>query len=368
MRVIAEYIFIDALGATRSKTKVFECAQNNITLECFSEWNADGSSCGMSEGKKSDIVIRPVAFFKDPFRQTWPNVECYLVLCDTYDMNNRAHISNNRFECMQICARTKDQEPWFGIEQEYILYELTDSGVKPYGWKNLDTPSAKFPHQEHPEVKSSAVCSEILASAPSYCGNGGDRVFGREIVEKHLQHCLFAEINIVGINAEVIPGQWEFQLFAESGTKIGDELWVARYILSRVAEEYGAFIELHPKPLGNEWNGSGAHLNFSIRTMRNENGLEEIIKACERMEPVKMRELHLAAYGNEANKLRLSGKCETARFDEFTWAVADRGTSVRIPYSSQGPQYAEDRRPSAICDPYKVITRMLKTICLNEKN
>jgi glutamine synthetase len=364
MKVLGEYIWIDSLGAMRSKTKVFENLENNVTLYSFSEWSFDGSSCGMAFGKKSDVVMRPVCFFRDPFRQEWKNVECYLVLCNTYTMDGCPHIANNRHECMLVCEKSKDQDPWFGMEQEYILYELTDQGVKPYGWQSADRPSAKFPNQEHPKVLSSAVCNEILPSAPSYCGVGGDRAFGRKIVEKHFQYCLYAGIKVCGINGEVTPSQWEAQIGICTGEEIGDHLWIARYILSRVAEEYGAFVELHPKPVGDAWNGSGGHCNFSTKAMREEGGLDAIIEACKKMEPVEMRELHLQAYGDESNKLRLSGKHETSKYDEFAWGFSDRGCSVRIPHNAK---YAEDRSPSADFDPYKVVTRLLKTICLNEK-
>ena len=67
-----------------------------------------------------------------------------------------------------------------------------------------------------------------------------------------------AGISFEGINQEVACGQWEFQLFAKEGAKkAGDELWVARYLLDRLTEKYGYYIEYHPKPIKGDWNGSG---------------------------------------------------------------------------------------------------------------
>jgi glutamine synthetase len=42
---------------------------------------------------------------------------------------------------------------------------------------------------------------------PYYCGNGADKAFGRDIVNSHYKACLYAGINISGVNGEVMPGQ-----------------------------------------------------------------------------------------------------------------------------------------------------------------
>ena len=55
--------------------------------------------------------------------------------------------------------------------------------------------------------------------------------------------CLEAGINFEGINQEVACGQWEFQLFAKGAKKAGDEIWIARYLLDRLTENYGYYIE-----------------------------------------------------------------------------------------------------------------------------
>jgi glutamine synthetase len=374
MKILAEYVWIDALGETRSKTRVIEIPIStlysrsshllnisdvslidNIALDDFPVWCFDGSSCGMANGKDSDVVLKPCSFFKDPFRRYHTS---YLVLCDTYNVDGSPHVTNNRYEYVKVNNRCKDQEPWFGIEQEYFLYQLDKNCEKPYGWVDNNHPSHKFPSQEHPEVPS----------APSYCGVGADRVCIRKVIEKHLEYCLYANVKICGINLEVVCSQAEFQIGICNANEIGDHLWIARYILSRVAEEYGMHIDWKPKPL-ESFNGSGAHTNFSTKEMRKENGLNHIIEACKKMEPKEMIELHLQAYGNEDNKLRLTGKHETASWEKFTYGFSDRSASIRIPYTTHNAKcgYAEDRRPSSNADPYKVVSRILKTICLDEK-
>jgi glutamine synthetase len=110
-----------------------------------------------------------------------------------------------------------------------------------------------------------------------YCSVGAKNAFGRSIIEEHLDYCIEAGINVEGINAEVAPGQWEFQVFAKGAKEAGDQVWVARYLLERTAEKYGVAINWHCKPLGaTDWNGSGMHANFSNSILR-EGGIERCI-------------------------------------------------------------------------------------------
>jgi len=279
-------------------------------------------------------------------------------------MDGTPHVSNNRYASIQICKQMKDHDAWFGFEQEYMLFELDNVfGQKPYRWNNPRWPSKKIAAQTYP-VPLDVSGGTNMSSAPSYCGVGGDRIFGRNIVEKHMEYCLYAGIKICGINFEVAPSQAEFQIGICSAEEVGDHLWMARYILCRVAEEYGAHVEFAPKSAGEHYNGSGCHVNFSTSATRRDGGLDAIIEMCKKMEPDEMRGLHLQAYGDETNKARLTGAHETARYDEFTYGFSDRGCSVRIPYTTHNAKkgYMEDRRPAANCDPYKVVTRLLQTL------
>merc|ERR1719470_590070 len=69
-----------------------------------------------------------------------------------------------------------------------------------------------------------------------YCGVGANKVYGRDVVEAHYRCCLYAGIRISGTNAEVMPAQWEFQVGPTEGIDMGDDLWVARYLLEKVTD------------------------------------------------------------------------------------------------------------------------------------
>lgn len=335
MTTFLEYIWIDAYEKLRSKTKVIF---DTITLlnEC-PEWTFDGSSTGQAEGWDSDIILKPVVLFKDPFRKS---VKSFLVLCDTYEKNGSAHSTNHRAKCLETTNKTLSQEPWFGIEQEYILFGRNNI---PYKWLNREEPG-------------------LGIQGPYYCGIGGDRAFGRNIIDEHLEACIYSGIKICGTNAEVMPSQWEFQVGPLDPINVCDHLWIARYILDRICEKYDCWVNYHPKPKKN-WNGSGCHTNFSTIEMRNEGGYDVIINACEKLG--KKHKEHLEVYG-KFNTERLTGNHETSDINNFNYAISHRGCSIRIPLLvvKEKKGYLEDRRPASNMDPYLVVEKILNTVCL----
>jgi len=196
----------------------------------------------------------------------------------------------------------KEHEFWFGLEQEYTLLNEADW---PYGW-----PKNGFPGPQ----------------GPYYCGVGTGKVYCRDIVEAHYKACLYAGINISGINAEVMPAQWEYQVGPCEGIELGDHLWMSRFLLHRIAEEFGAKISFHPKPIPGDWNGAGLHTNVSTKEMRADGGMKHIEAAMKKLEARHVD--HIKVYG-EGNDARLTGRHETGSIDSFSWGVANRGASVK---------------------------------------
>ncbi|HIB02902.1 MAG TPA: glutamine synthetase [Candidatus Marinimicrobia bacterium] len=333
-KVKAEYIWIDGHKPTaklRSKTKVFEGPVKS--LDDIPMWGFDGSSTMQAEGSDSDCMLKPVYYLPDPIR----GGDDILVMNEVRKPDGSIHESNTRARLVEIAEKHKDEDAWFGIEQEYTFFK----GRSPLGWPNGGYPAPQ---------------------GPFYCGVGADEVFGRDIVEDHMDICLQAGIQISGVNAEVMPGQWEFQVGSLGPLEVSDQLWIARWILYRIAENYGVNATLHPKPVKGDWNGAGAHANFSTKLMRENGGLKIIESACEKLG--RKHEEHIAVYGAH-NEERLTGLHETCALHEFRYGVSDRGASIRIPMdtANNGKGYLEDRRPSANMDPYQVCAALIETTC-----
>lgn len=334
MVFLAEYIWIGGNNELRSKCRVMNGYDKDSV---YPDWNYDGSSSGQAIRSDSEVIIKPRAVFNCPFRRG----NNRMVLCDTYLPNGEPHITNHRAGAVEIFDRKTEEEPWFGLEQEYFLVDLKTG--KPLGCEY-----------------------SIPEQGPFYCGVGGGNALGRDVVEDHLEKCLYAGLRISGINAEVAPGQWEFQIGPSLGIEAGDHLWVARYILNRVCEKYGVRLDLTPK-LIKEINGSGCHANFSTKCMREgtaeKTGLELIDDAIMKLSKKHLE--HMMIYG-EGNKERMTGHHETASYDEFSFGRANRGKSVRIGNDTINNKkgYFEDRRPSSNCDPYLVTSIIFDTCCL----
>jgi len=338
-RIKAEYIWMDGHKPTsklRSKTKVMD--EPVKSLKDIPEWGFDGSSTMQAEGSNSDCALMPVHFTPDPIR----GGDHILVMCEVNNADGTPHVSNTRAHLRKIAEKFKNEDAWFGIEQEYTFFQ----GRNPLGW-----PQGGYPAPQ----------------GPFYCGIGADEVFGRDIVEDHMEACMNAGIMISGINAEVMPGQWEFQVGPLGPLAVSDELWIARWILYRIGEEYGVNATLHPKPVKGDWNGAGAHTNFSTKSMREDGGIKVIENACEKLKKAHKR--HIGIYGAH-NEERLTGLHETCSIHEFRYGVSDRGASIRIPMatSQDGKGYLEDRRPAANMDPYQVCAALMSTACGNMDN
>ena len=346
MKFCLEYIWIDNVNDLRSKNKILSIDKEELSITDIPFWNFDGSSTHQATGKESDIILKPVRMYNNPFIDY---VKSYLVMCECYNKDLTPHQTNNRHTCRNTSEKYSKKEGLFGIEQEYTLFERNKNNLSadgcnlPYKWKEHNNP-------------------EIGKQNPYYCSIGGDRNFGREISNEHLKFCLKADIDICGTNAEVMASQWEYQIGVCDALKVSDDLWVSRYILQKITEKYDCYATFHPKPYTGDWNGTGGHTNFSTKEMREADGIEHIYEACEKLK-LKHAE-HISVYGKH-NEMRLSGHHETSSINDFSYGVGNRGCSIRIPINVYNDKcgYLEDRRPASNLDPYLVTEIMLKTIC-----
>jgi glutamine synthetase len=344
--VPVEYIWLggkDTYNDIRSKTRTLKLKPNHNDkkfsynelnkeyLPSIPQWNFDGSSTNQaSSDGPTEILLKPCAICPDPFRRG------LLVLCDCYLSDEMPHSTNTRFKAAEIFHQYEKEVPWFGLEQEYVLF--SNETKRPVGW----------------------IDSEPESQGKYYCGNGADKVFARKIIEEHYQSCLHSKLSISGYNAEVMPGQYEYQIGPVEGIRAADQLIFARYIMLRICETSDIIINYEPKPVIGDWNGSGLHHNFSTQLMRSSDGYVHIEKAIGRLSEKHIE--HIEIYGKD-NKFRLTGKHETSSMEVFTWGVGTRNTSIRIPNETRQNQkgYLEDRRPSANADPYLSTSKLFLT-------
>lgn len=323
-----EYLWLDGCTPTqiRSKTKVVKQFGKN---EEAPVWGFDGSSTEQAEGSNSDCVLKPVRVYPNPLDEN-----SSIVLCEVWNVDDTPHPTNSRYALNeQFMQLGEDPEEWVGYEQEYTLFQYG----RPLGWQGLVEPAPQGDY---------------------YCGRNA----GENISREHMNACIKADIRICGTNAEVMLGQWEYQIGEGGSIHMSDDLWVARWLMERICEKHGVSVSLDPKPIEGDWNGAGCHTNFSTKQMREEGGKELIFTTCKDLEKVHTE--HMKVYG-EGNERRLTGEHETQSIDTFSWGVSDRGASIRIPWQveKEGKGYLEDRRPSSNCDPYIVSQKLMETIC-----
>ena len=327
-----EYVWLDGYKpeqSLRSKVKVDDYVE---------VWSFDGSSTKQATGDKSDCILNPVAEYRTIDRvradatRTQPGLEGTYVMCEVLQADGEPHESNTRTHSQNLVS----DDWWFGFEQEYFMYK----DGRPLGWPEKGKPRAQGDY---------------------YCGVGEGNVVGREIVDRHTEACMNAGIGITGTNAEVALGQWEFQVLGK-GIGAGDDLWMTRYILQRIAEKHGVSINYTPKPQSGDWNGSGMHTNFSNDEIRHRGSKEKLSAICEKLG--KSHKEAIKVYGSD-NAKRLTGKHETQSIKKFSYGVSDRGASIRIPVVTVNNNwcgYLEDRRPAANADPYKVMRHIVESL------
>lgn len=306
-----------------TKVKTFDCILDKLELKDIPEWSFDGSSTGHIKLTSTDIkqnteiILKPVKLYSH-----FNNKFDYIVLCQTYLIDNTPHKSNTRTHILSLFNDFVENKPCYGLEQEYIFMDSLTNTI--YG-------------------------STINDNTIHYCSSSIHHAKLRPIVENHYIKCLQMGINISGFNSEVTQSQWEFQIGPTIGIDASDDLTMARFVLERLCESDNLYINYHSKPI-KDYNGSGCHHNFStIHTNKYtkstfESAYSEIFNNFSNNHKITLK------YYGVDNELRLTGINETSNMLEFSYGIGTRHTSIRIPINNY--VYFEDRRPSASCDPY----------------
>ncbi|CAG2118817.1 unnamed protein product, partial [Medioppia subpectinata] len=190
-------------------------------------WTPAGASTGHEEG----IYLLPVQLYDDPFR----GGNNKLVMCETVRYDRQPTEDNHRHSCKVAMDLVRDQQPWFGVQQEY-------------------TP-ADGRHYEYTE-------------------------FGAHVVDAHLKACLYAGIAIAGEKTDN-DSKWEFQVGPCEGVTIGDDIWMARFLMQRVAKDFGVDVSFSPYDDRTGVLCRRAHCNFSTEAMREPGGMAAIDRAAE---------------------------------------------------------------------------------------
>ncbi|KAL5006627.1 hypothetical protein ScPMuIL_015433 [Solemya velum] len=341
-KVLVEYVYVDHSRTDihwKTRTLDFE----PMSAQACPVW--DTLMYNNFEGKEPrvEVLIVPVSLYRDPFRRG----KNKLVFCQIYEKMDKPAFINTRHTCEKVLDKISEDEPWFGLEQEYFIL---GSDQRPAGWK---TEKSFRPKDYH-----------------SLCGLTRTAGLERELVDVHYQACLFAGLKIGGINREDAPGQWEYQIGPCLGISAGDEVWVSRYLLLRVGEMFGVEISFFPKPVEDALPAAGVHINCSTRRMREEGGYKYIVEAVEKLAKtpqdvvLKMYDPH----NGKDNEKRLKGNYFVPESSHFSWGVGDRLASIRIPIlvAERKRGYFEDRRPSSNCDPFCAIEVLVRASMLDE--
>ena len=345
-KIIFEYLWLDSSQNLCSKIKVIYGKVDKIPI-----WNYDGTSTGQiieESGLNSEAKLVPVNYIIHPFLEG-----AYLVLCETFTQSdNYPLIGNTRTKARENFEKYKNKKITFGLEQEFFL--ISKSNMNDDKIYNHKIYKKKINRDKIDNSNYYTISDNYKTS--HYCKS--NNIIEIKLMRELLNIAIKCGLQISGINKEVAESQWEYQIGPVEGIEAADQMIFMKYILNELCLKYSFTPLFENKPFTGE-NGSGCHINISFDTSMKENGLENIKLFIENME--KDHNNFINHYSGNKNKERLTGKNETASFENFTYGIGTRHTSVRIPFETYENKkgYFEDRRPGANINYYSTLNRYL---------
>lgn len=335
--ILVEYIWLDGFKQLRSKIKVLEFQNYNIQTIPITTYTENYIKKDLT--KSLENVLKPVQMYKNPFHKNG-----LIVLCENYIQQDngelQVHHNNTRYKTIDSFQYYDYFKPIISFKQQYYI---VDNKNKPYGIKDINKQNTY------------------------YCGTSNDVLITRKLAEEHLKYCLYAELKITSLNSGSGPSQWEYNIGPLEGIEVADQIWVSRYILTRLAETYSMKISFNPTLLGNEWEGSSCAVNISTYQTRMPNGNNEIIRIINNMKEEHKKFIKNCGENTEA---RLNGENNTSNYNVFNWGINSNNTSIKIPIKTHLKKsgYFQDRRPSSNVDPYLIIELIYSSLYKEDKN
>ena len=329
MKYLNQYVWSDKYGEPRVTTKL----ENDNDINKLFSFNALNTGQSVEENS-SELYIRPVQRYNNPFYKRTKELEPSLFVCELMLNKNRSHSSNERYKSIKVLEHYEDVKMSFTLD-----FFVTKKNV-PVAFISNPPPSQQ---------------------GIFYCGVGGDIAVGQECANDIFQNAIKSDLNVTELSGGVAPSQWTIKLEGDVKVKLLDDLICLRYIIAKTSEKYGVTICFHPQVLKEEWNGSGCVIEYSNEKMRQD-------KECNYIRNTVIKNLdnthteYISKCGEDNNR-RLLGTNNTSKHEVFTSGVGKYDCSVRIPKLTNENGYGsiEDRRPGANIDPYIVVPHLLSS-------
>lgn len=311
---VFEYICLDNESKFRSKT-VFSFK----SIDELEEVIVDSSMISNVVVESHDIILVPVKCILNPFIR---DEKHWLVMCEIRYPNGSIHKTNTRDPLKILTDNHSDYQ--LGITQQFVLFDKDEK--KPVGW------------------------NDKIDVMKNYSSKLDFMKFSQPIIDIMIEYLIHVGIQISNIQMERMVSRWSVTFQPKSLTEACDDLFLFRYIIQRISANNNVIVNFHPDPIQNSKIYTRCYLNLSSLKMRDEDGIQEIDRACKKLE---LKHLEQFKSFCEYNGKHFAYGQNSSRYD------------VVIHLSQNNGGYIEDKRFSGDCDIYSITTQIVKTIELD---